>query len=445
MVRNPSLIPSIKTLESGEIGRRRKMSYEMIEGCWKSCIENDFIADAIIANPPSFAHVHCAERLCIPVWIVFTMPWSPTMSFPHPLANIQSSNAEPRVTNYLSYILVEALTWQGLGDLVNRFRRRMLGLDEVAFTMGICLPSTLKVPHTYTWSPALIPKPLNWGDEIDISGFFFHSQPSYKPDASLTAFLDAGPPPIYIGFGSIVVDDPTTLTQKLLTTVSNLKIRALISKGWGGLDAKNIPENIYFLGNCPHDWLFPRVSAVVHHGGAGTTAIGLKCGKPTVVVSFFGDQKFWGEMVARAGAGPNPIPFKELTVQNLEEGIKVALSEKAQSAAKQMSARIDKEEGVEHAVDGFHRLLPLKRMRCSILPERVAVWTIPDTTFRISNLAAGVLDKERKLKLKDLVLTRHKLYDTENQQVPLPPPRKLTSSGTPSPDPSPRPSVQAST
>ena len=124
MVRNPSLLPSLDTLRSGEIGKRRKMMYEMIEGCWRSCVEDDFIADAIIANPPSFAHVHCAERLNIPVWIVFTMPWyailhysadgrSPTMTFPHPLANIQRSNVEPRITNYLSYVLVEALTWQG--------------------------------------------------------------------------------------------------------------------------------------------------------------------------------------------------------------------------------------------------------------------------------------------------------------------------------------------
>lgn len=75
MVRNPSLIPSLKTLQGGEIKKRRKMMYEIIEGCWKSCIENDFIADTIIANPPSLAHVHCAERLSIPVWIVFTMPW----------------------------------------------------------------------------------------------------------------------------------------------------------------------------------------------------------------------------------------------------------------------------------------------------------------------------------------------------------------------------------
>jgi len=158
----------------------------------------------------------------------------------------------------------------------------------------------------------------------------------------------------------------------------------------------------------------------VHHGGAGTTAIGLKCGKPTVVVSFFGDQKFWGEMVARAGAGPNPIPFKELTVEKLEEGIKVALSERAQSAAKELSTRMDKEEGVQTAVDNFHRLLPLKRMRCSILPDHVAVWTLPNTNLRLSNLAAGILDKERKLSLTSLSLTRHKQYDTENQQVPFP-------------------------
>ena len=126
-------------------------------------------------------------------------------------------------------------------------------------------------------------------------------------------------------------------------------------------------------------------------------------------------------MVARAGAGPNPIPFKELTIEKLEQGIKIALSQKAQSAAKELSTRMDKEVGVQTAVDNFHRLLPLKRMRCSILPDRVAVWTLPNTNLRLSNLAAGVLDQQRKLSLKSLSLTRHKQYDTENQQVSPPP------------------------
>jgi hypothetical protein len=337
-----------------------------------------------------------------------------------------------------------------LGDLVNRFRRRTLGLDEVAFTVYLSLAiseirwayvspahskslthilGTHDLNPSDVRSPALIPKPLNWGSEIgdvsiysanevDISGFFFHAQPSYKPPPDLAAFLEAGPPPIYIGFGSIVIPDPTKLTEILLSTISQLpNVRALISKGWGGLSTQDVPSNIFFLDNVPHDWLFPRVSAVIHHGGAGTTAIGLKCGKPTVIVSFFGDQKFWGDMVARAGAGPNPIPFADLTVDKLVDGIKVALSDGAKAKAEELSKRMEKEEGVVKAVDGFHRLLPLMRMRCVILPERVAVWELPDSKMGISSVVAGVLDRERKLDLKRLKLSRHKDYDTENQQV----------------------------
>lgn len=254
----------------------------------------------------------------------------------------------------------------------------------------------------------------------DISGFFFHTQPSYKPPPELTAFLKDGPPPIYIGFGSIVIDDPTSLTKILFKTISQLNIRALISKGWGGLSSSSTPKNIFFLDNVPHDWLFPHVSAVVHHGGAGTTAIGLKCGKPTVVISFFGDQKFWGEMCSRAGAGPNPIPYKHLTSEKLIEGINIALSSSARDAAEKLARKIGQEDGVINAINGFYRLLPLKRMRCSIFPDRVSVWLLPDSQMGISSLVAGILDRERILNLKSLKLARHKDYDTENQQVYIP-------------------------
>ena len=119
MVKNPGLIPGMKTLREGEIQRKRNMIAEMLDGCWKSCIEPDqqsltpFVAQAIIANPVSFAHVHCAELLGIPVHLMFTMPWTNTRAFPHPLANIKSSDHEPRLVNYLSYSVVEMMTWQG--------------------------------------------------------------------------------------------------------------------------------------------------------------------------------------------------------------------------------------------------------------------------------------------------------------------------------------------
>jgi UDP:flavonoid glycosyltransferase YjiC (YdhE family) len=144
-------------------------------------------------------------------------------------------------------------------------------------------------------SPALIPKPADWGPHISVAGFYFLKLAStYTPDAELAAFLAAGPPPIYIGFGSIVVDDPNAMTKLIFEAVKKTGQRALVSKGWGGLgaDELGIPDGVFMVGNVPHDWLFPRVSCVVHHGGAGTTAAGIACGKPTVIVPFFGDQPF---------------------------------------------------------------------------------------------------------------------------------------------------------
>ena len=138
-----------------------------------------------------------------------------------------------------------------------------------------------------------------------------------------------------------------------------------------------------------------------------------------VVVSFFGDQKFWGDMVYRAAAGPQPIPYKELTIEKLVDAIRVALSNEATMAANEIATRMKGEEGVRNAVDGFHRLLPLKSMRCAVLPDKVAVWNVPGSDVGLSSVVAGVLNKECKLDLKKLTLKRHKLYDTENQQVSL--------------------------
>lgn len=134
MVKNPGLWPSIDTIKSGDIGKRRADIAEMLEGCWRSCIEGGnglgsgkaegesgtsnteqepFIADAIIANPPSYGHLHCAEKLRIPLHMIFTMPWSPTHAFPHPLASINRRSLEPSVANYISYSMMELLAWQG--------------------------------------------------------------------------------------------------------------------------------------------------------------------------------------------------------------------------------------------------------------------------------------------------------------------------------------------
>ncbi|KAB5570180.1 glycosyltransferase family 28 domain-containing protein [Coniochaeta sp. 2T2.1] len=431
MVKNPGMIPTLETVKAGDIGRRRAAMAEMFEGFWRACTratddEKDvhnlkmmgdkepFVADAIIANPPSFAHIHCAEALGIPLHLMFTFPYTPTEAFPHPLASIKKSNVDPGYTNFISFPLVEMMVWQGLGDLVNDFRMKTLGLDPVSTLWAPGATYRLHVPFTYLWSPGLVPKPADWGPEIDVSGFVFLSlASSFEPPEKLSKFLDAGEEPIYIGFGSIVVDDPTKFTKMIFEAVKLAGVRALVSKGWGGIggDELDVPENVYLLDNVPHDWLFPRIRACVIHGGAGTTAIALKCGKPTMIVPFFGDQHFWGSMVGNAKAGPEPVPYKHLTAEKLAEGIKYCLTEEAQKAVDQIAKSIELEgDGAENACKAFHHHLTLSgqnSMRCSILEDKIAVWKLKDTNLRLSAMAADILVEKGYLSWKKLRLLRH--------------------------------------
>jgi UDP:flavonoid glycosyltransferase YjiC (YdhE family) len=229
---------------------------------------------------------------------------------------------------------------------------------------------------------------------------------SYTPAPDLAEYLAVGPPPVYIGFGSIVVDDPDGMTKLIFEAVKKAGVRALVSKGWGGLGADDlgIPEGVFMLGNVPHDWLFQHVSAVVHHGGAGTTAAGIATGKPTVVVPFFGDQPFWGAMVARAGAGPVPIPYKQLTVDKLAAAITEAVKPETLEKAKEYGLKIKEENGCEVGGKAFHDQLHVDDLRCNLAPSRVAVWRVKRTQTRLSALAANVLAGAGLLDFADLKL-----------------------------------------
>lgn len=445
MVKNPKLVPGMKSLREGDIGKRKKGMAEIMQGCWKSCAdaseaESDgqadddnfgagkatkpkpFVAHAIIANPPSFAHIHCAEKLGIPLHLMFTMPWSPTSEFPQPIANIRSSNASGPAANKMSYTVVEMMTWEGLGGVTNKFREETLDLSEVSQAAATTAIQRLKIPHTYCWSPALIPKPKDWGAHIDIAGFYFLPLGrKYQPPEDLADFLAAGRPPVYIGFGSIVVDDPDAMTKLIFEAVETTGQRALVSKGWGGIggDQMGKPSGVFMLGNCPHDWLFKHVSCVVHHGGAGTTAAGIALGRPTVIVPFFGDQPFWGAMVERAGAGPAPVLYKDLTADVLADAINQALKPETLERAQQLGVRIQHEQGAEAGAVSFHAQLPLERMRCMVAPARPAVWQIKtkgssSDGARLSAFAATVLGEEGLLDVNELKLYRPCEYDMDN-------------------------------
>ncbi|KAJ6280307.1 glycosyltransferase [Bipolaris maydis] len=439
MVKNPGLLPGMESIRAGEVSKRRKEMATILEGTWRSCIEAGdgmgpkitavdveqteslFIADVIIANPPSMGHIHCAERLGIPLHIVFTMPWSPTKAFHHPLAAMEYGEADESTANFVSFAIMELMTWQGLGDLINKFRTRTLKLDIISPLWGFQLLRRLKVPHSYLWSQALIPKPSDWPEHLNVTGFsFLKAGSSYSPPDDLTAFLEKGPTPVYIGFGSIVVDDPVHLTNLIFEAIKLAGVRAIVSKGWGGIGTGKAPENVYMIGNCPHDWLFQHVSCVVHHGGAGTTAAGIALGKPTVIVPFFGDQPFWGQMVAKAGAGPKPIPYRQLTPEGLAESIKFALRPEVNIAVKKMAACIAEEDGASETVRDFESALRVDEMRCHICPERIAVWRDKKSGAHLSGFAACVLCKQKLIDPHDLRLLRHRQwYVHEGAETPL--------------------------
>ncbi|KAJ5403043.1 uncharacterized protein N7487_008939 [Penicillium crustosum] len=234
----------------------------------------------------------------------------------------------------------------------------------------------------------------------------------YIPPPELEEFLN-GPPPIYIGFGSIIVDDPKELTLLLLEAVKLAGVRAIISQGWGELGSEDlvIPPNVHFIGSCPHDWIFEKISCVVHHGGAGTTAAAMACGKPSIIVPFFGDQPFWGDTIAKIGAGPKPIPFKKLTAPDLAAAIGAALEPDIKQRAKELGEQVRNESGVDAGVTSFHHQLEHSDLSCRIVNSRPAAWKIRGTDIQIGSSGVALLVNRGLLSTDKIELLRPQKYN----------------------------------
>ncbi|XP_044493676.1 sterol 3-beta-glucosyltransferase UGT80A2-like [Mangifera indica] len=356
MVKNKGFLPS----GPSEIPVQRNQMKEIINSLLPACKEPDldsgipFKADAIIANPPAYGHTHVAEALKVPIHIFFTMPWTPTSEFPHPLSRVKQSAGYR-----LSYQIVDSMIWLGIRDMINDVRKKKLKLRPVTYLSG-SQGSDSNIPHGYIWSPHLVPKPKDWGPKVDVVGFCFLDLASnYEPPESLVKWLDAGTKPIYIGFGSLPVQEPEKMTQIIVEALEITEQRGIINKGWGGLGNLAEPKDfVYLLDNCPHDWLFLQCKAVVHHGGAGTTAAGLKAACPTTIVPFFGDQPFWGERVHARGVGPPPIPVEEFSLAKLVHAIKFMLDPEVKERAVELGKAMEKEDGVTGAVRAFFKHYP---------------------------------------------------------------------------------------
>lgn len=288
-----------------------------------------------------------AEICGIPLILIEPTPVLPTGDFPAPGFPIQRNMG--RMFNRLSGFMMLQVIWQWYRPFVNAFRKRcslqpLKGSD--------CYRILAATPLLGAYSSTAIPRPGDWSEDLHITGYWFQNDVGeWRPSAELESFLEAGEPPVYVGFGSMAGRNPEHFARIVLEALAKSGLRGVIATGWGGMRVMSVPKNVFVLESAPHGWLFPRMTAVVHHGGAGTTAEGLRAGVPSIIVPFTVDQPFWGNRVKSLGAGPGPIWATRLNADKLVEAMVSAVTDtKMRGRAEEIGKAIRSEDGVGNAV-----------------------------------------------------------------------------------------------
>jgi UDP:flavonoid glycosyltransferase YjiC (YdhE family) len=336
---------------------RQPLLRTVMANCWEACAD----ADVVLLTPTALlVGWSVAEKRGLPVCWTSLQPTTPSRY----LANFLFPDA-PRwlpfrgLYNLLTHWAAGEALWQFLRAAVNDARREVLDLPPLPLPgpVGMMLAPTLRL---YGYSPHLVPRPPDWGDNHHVTGFWFlDAAPGWAPPAGLEDFLAAGPPPVYVGFGSMHDRDAAAATELVLEALARASRRGVLHTGWGGLHEVPPSDHVFPVGPVPHDWLFPRVAAAVHHGGAGTVAAALRAGVPSVLVPFMADQPFWARRVSALGAAPAPIPRKRLTAERLAAAIRAAVDgPPIRRSAAELGAKVRADDGVARAVEVFERHAP---------------------------------------------------------------------------------------
>ena len=328
-----------------------RLAAEIMAAVHDACQGTDAIVHSFLLT---VAGHQAARALDVPDLSAQIIPiFTPTSAFPAPMfPPLPLGGRYNRLTHG---ILNEA--FRRFNQLADReLRRRFDGAAErVRWPFGAQAGRPL--PVLYGISPSVVPRPPDWGDNACLTGYWFLApEAGWQPPADLLRFLEAGPPPVYIGFGSMIVRDAPRIVAVALEALRRSGERGVLPVGWGGLKKADLPEGVFAVDPLPHGWLFPRMAAVVHHGGAGTTAAGLRAGVPSILVPFMGDQFFWARRVAALGVGPPPIPRKELTADRLAYAIRLATTHRPmRGRAAALGERIRTEDGIGRAVSLIER------------------------------------------------------------------------------------------
>ncbi|WP_423461814.1 glycosyltransferase [Promicromonospora sp. MS192] len=327
--------------------RMAAMFTRVLEDSW--AVARASGADLVVHNGQIVAGQHVAEALGVPAVLGLPIPmYVPTREFAWP--GVEVAGRLPRALNRATFLGMRSTTTM-FGYVVDRWRRDELHLsrrpgrhDPTRAADG----GRARVLHAI--SPAVLPRPADWPGEAELTGYWTLAGPPAPLRAGTEAFLAAGEKPVFVGFGSMAGADPAATTATVLEAVRRTGRRLVVGAGWGGLDTRDLPEHVHAVTDVDYRALFPRVAAVVHHGGAGTTGVAFAAGTPQVVCPFVADQPFWGGRVERLGVGPAPVPQKRLTADRLAAALEHALSDRARAEAGRVAAAMREEDGVATAV-----------------------------------------------------------------------------------------------
>ncbi|MBA2682007.1 MAG: glycosyltransferase family 1 protein [Ktedonobacteraceae bacterium] len=296
--------------------------------------------------------VALAEKLNIPYMQAYLVPFTPTQEFSSVLTPLPQTPLT-RWLNKPSHRLAQQILWQSaIRPGSNQARTQVLQMAPSPFWGPFASLERQKRPVLYGYSPQVLPHPKDWDDSLHVTGYWFLEPPvGWKPPQDLMNFLQSGPPPVYIGFGSMASSKPEEVANIALQALARTGQRGVLYEGWGGLKKEQLPEGVFMTSSIPHTWLFPRMAAVVHHGGVGTTAAGLAAGVPSIITPFFADQPFWGQRAYELGVGPKPIPQRHLNADNLTQALDRALSDREmRKRAAALGERIRAENGIAQAM-----------------------------------------------------------------------------------------------
>jgi UDP:flavonoid glycosyltransferase YjiC (YdhE family) len=320
-----------------------------------SCWEASQGSQAVFCWSWTRAGPSLAEKLGVPLFVVSATPalHLPTMAFANPFQGPANLPLGP-LYNRLSWQWALPFTRIGQAQ-VDRWRRTILKLGESDWRDELRM--LRRLPHLFGYSPTVLPKPWDWADWVHVTGFWFLDQP-YTPPPELTAFLRAGEPPVAIGFSSQVSHEARRISAATVEALRLSGRRGIMISGFGGLRGIDLPETVLRVDSVPYDWLLPHVAAMVHQGGAGSTASVLRAGVPSFAVPFGYEQALWGRRVAKLGAGPAPLEPAKLTATTLAAAIeRVAGTARYRRRAAEVASAIHAEDGVATAVGIVERTL----------------------------------------------------------------------------------------